>query len=140
MKRPSIINKILQLCVFPIVWITLLALTFLLVVVLLIIPFLAFDSLSLAKFNHDQWIAIEKAEDKFSCGRGSMGRDIVKNILKVGLSTSEIETVLGPATFKKAEELQYHLGLCSGFRMDYDFIHIYLDDHGRMTHAEILQH
>ncbi len=75
-----------------------------------------------------------------SCYRGAMGKDIIRNVLKEGMAVVEIETLLGAPEIKKKNELQYGLGMCSGVRMDYDFIHIYLNDDGRMISAEILQH
>lgn len=103
--------------------------------------------LSLSPFETDafekaEWQQETSLEESFSCYRGGMASDIKNNKLAVGMRAEHVVNLLGePDTTKpNKQEIQYILGMCSGFRIDYDVLHIYFNEHGELTNAKIIQH
>jgi hypothetical protein len=92
-------------------------------------------------FDAKQWFAPLTKETEFGCYRGGMARDIKDRVLKPQMSRNDVMGVLGkPDGHSTEEQYQCILGMCSGFQMDYDVLHVYFDGLGRFTHARIMQH
>jgi hypothetical protein len=65
------------------------------------------------------------------CVRGQMVRDLTWYYLKPGMSRSEVVALLGNSQANSSSAvklLSYNLGMCSGFRMDYDSLVLMFDD------------
>jgi outer membrane protein assembly factor BamE (lipoprotein component of BamABCDE complex) len=93
------------------------------------------------RFDNKTWSRlITNAEDS-TCYRGGMASDIKKRLLKRGMSRADVERLLGqPDRVSNPREYQYILGMCSGFQIDYDNLHIYFDEQGGLERAAIIQH
>jgi len=114
---------------------------FCLVAFLFIVGILIHDPFSLSDFNQKKWFATVSTAKSLSCYRGSMGNDIVENLMKAGMSHQDVVNLLGPPDREETpRESEYVLGMCSGLGMDYDVLHIYFNQAGELTHSEILQH
>jgi hypothetical protein len=74
------------------------------------------------------------------CYRGGMAIDVKKNVLRAEMSRTEVEARLGSPDKRWEHEYWYVLGMCSGFRMDLDVLHVYFGDHGQYKSAAIRQH
>lgn len=103
--------------------------------------------LSLSPFETDsfekaEWQQEVSLEESFSCYRGGMASDIKNNKLVAGMRVEHVVNLLGkPDTTKfNKQEIQYILGMCSGFGIDYDVLHIHFNEHGEFTNAKIIQH
>ncbi|HXH04286.1 MAG TPA: hypothetical protein VNN09_13345 [Candidatus Competibacteraceae bacterium] len=95
---------------------------------------------STEKFDHAKWHApILDAQDA-TCHRGGMAIDIRDRLLVQGQTKQFVERLLGKPDFVAETEYRYTLGMCSGMRMDYDDLHIYFDNQGKITDAKIIQH
>ena len=103
--------------------------------------------LSLSPFETDafekaEWQQETSFEESFSCYRGGMANDIKNNKLTAGMQAKHVVNLLGKpdTTTPNKQETQYILGMCSGFRIDYDVLHIYFNEQGELTDAKIIQH
>lgn len=103
--------------------------------------------LSLSPFETDafekaEWHQETSLEESFSCYRGGMANDVKNNRLTAGMQTKHVIELLGKpdTTTPNKQEIQYILGMCSGFRIDYDVLHIYFNEQGELTNAKIIQH
>jgi hypothetical protein len=71
------------------------------------------------------------------CDRGDMVLDIQHNLLKTGMSRSEVTVLLGRPAWEEAGQIEYELGMClwvvHGLRL-------YFDSDGRLLHTAIVQH
>lgn len=79
------------------------------------------------------------------CARGAMGDDIVDNILKIGMTRKEVEGLLGESDSDYYSEMYpnefiYNLGMCSGLRWDFDFLHVTYDKENKLIRAFNAQH
>ena len=92
-------------------------------------------------FDERGWTAsISNAEDA-NCFRGGMAKDLRDNVLSSKMAKEEVIDLLGrPSGSFTKQEYQYLLGMCSGFGMDYDNLHVYFDEQGKFSHAKIMQH
>ncbi len=92
------------------------------------------------RFDREKWLQQVTAAQLAGvhCYRGGMAKDIVKHVLSVGMHRTAVEAQLGMPDNVNGSDLQYTLGMCSGF--DYDVLHIYFDAQDRVTHAAIIQH
>jgi hypothetical protein len=114
---------------------------FCLVAFLFVVGIVMHDPFSFSDFNQKKWFAPVSTAESLSCYRGSMGNDIVENVLKAGMSHQDVVNLLGPPEREETpRESEYVLGMCSGLGMDYDVLHIYFYQSGKLTHSEILQH
>lgn len=95
---------------------------------------------STSKFNATEWFAKQTNETEVTCYRGGMANDIKNRLLNPGMSTIEVERLLGEPDFKASAEYRYVLGMCSGIGWDYDDLHVYFDNHGKLVRAAIIQH
>lgn len=95
---------------------------------------------STSKFNSSAWFVPVTNNTETSCYRGGMARDIKNRLLKQGMSSSEVERLLGRPDSKSENEYRYVLGMCSGLGWDYDDLHVYFDKQGRVESAAIIQH
>ena len=68
-----------------------------------------------------------------------MANDIIRNVAVPGSERSIVETKLGPPDSFKHNEARYELGMCSGFRIDYDTLHIEYEN-DVVVNARHLQH
>lgn len=92
-------------------------------------------------FNAKEWSRPISNKEESTCYRGGMARDIEKRYLKPGMSKADVERLLGkPDSTPNLRELRYTLGMCSGFMMDYDDLHIYFNDGGIFERSAIIQH
>lgn len=108
---------------------------------LLVYWLLHVDPFGETRFDSAAWQKHVTDETDSTCYRGGMAHDIRDRLLKQGMFRSEVLELLGKADgYSSENEYQYVLGMCSGFRMDYDVLHIYFDSTGRLTKAQIVQH
>jgi len=86
--------------------------------------------------------------------RGKMVRSLLREYDLVGMTRSQVERLLGPpdgagrrvpddlrvpaAIAARAPRWWYLLGAYSGFRIDYDFLVLQFDDHGRVRRWRIV--
>jgi hypothetical protein len=95
-----------------------------------------------SSFDETKWHSLNKVGTKdSSCYRGGMAHDIKTNVLRVGLTEAEVETLLGPPDhITETETHAYFLGMCSGLRIDFDTLDIHFDSEGRLLKVEVVQH
>lgn len=87
------------------------------------------------------WHAPTTNETNSTCYRGGMAHDIRQRLLNQGMSRADVVRLLGePDGHSTMHEYRYVLGMCSGFLMDYDDLHVYFNNDGNLSHAEIIQH
>ena len=92
-------------------------------------------------FDPNVWFAKQTNETDSTCYRGGMAEDIKKRLLKPGMTHADVERILGkPDSRAMGSEYRYTLGMCSGFKMDYDDLHVYFDASGQYKKAIIIQH
>jgi hypothetical protein len=93
------------------------------------------------RFERAAWFRPISDAQSATCYRGGMARDIQKRLLKPGMSKADVEGVLGaPNDIGRANEYRYALGMCSGFGIDYDDLHIYFNERGALERSDIIQH
>lgn len=69
-----------------------------------------------------------------------MAHDI-RSLLSEKMSREDVVRLLGkPDGHHTDQEYQYVLGMCSGFLIDYDNLHVYFDSKGFFSNASIIQH
>lgn len=96
---------------------------------------------STSRFVRENWLAPVSGESARTCYRGGMARDIENRVLVPGMARHEVEALLGtPQHVDLTRGFQYTLGMCSGFRMDYDVLHVFFDGEEMLTRTAILQH
>jgi hypothetical protein len=93
-------------------------------------------------FEKAKWQQETSLEESFSCYRGGMASDIKNNKLTTSMQAKHVVDLLGKpdTTTPNKQEIQYILGMCSGFGVDYDVLHIYFNERGELTNAQIIQH
>lgn len=92
-------------------------------------------------FEREAWVANTINGDDSRCYRGGMANDIRDNVLSRKMSQEDVSALLGkPDGRVTAQEYQYVLGMCSGFGVDYDVLHVYFDAQGSFISAKIVQH
>lgn len=69
-----------------------------------------------------------------------MAIDIRDRLLGRGETKQFVEGFLGKPDFATEGEYRYILGMCSGLGWDYDDLHIYFNNQGRIAGVEIIQH
>ncbi|MGD9889152.1 MAG: hypothetical protein AB7S56_07815 [Halothiobacillaceae bacterium] len=95
---------------------------------------------STEKFNHSKWLAPVSDAQDVTCYRGGMAIDIRHRLLVHEQTKQFVKSLLGKPDFESETEYRYILGMCSGIGMDYDDLHIYFDNQGKITGTEIIQH
>ncbi len=104
----------------------------------------ALDYRNQAEFNAVVWRnALKCGYDgcDAECTRGHMVRDLTWKYLNPGISRSEVVALLGAADSPPAaKSLSYSLGMCSGFRMDYDSLVLLFDDRDALIGSRTVQH
>jgi hypothetical protein len=96
---------------------------------------------STSRFDKAEWLTHVPQEREITCYRGGMARDIKNRLLTPGMTKQEVEALLGPPDNNhKPQELEYTLGMCSGFRIDHDGLIIRFSTEGRLINAYIVQH
>ncbi len=94
-----------------------------------------------SSFDETKWKSLNKVgTTDSSCYRGGMAHDVKTDVLRVGLTRAEVEKLLGPPDLIKVETHEYFLGMCSGFRIDFDTLDIHFDSGGRLLKVEVVQH
>jgi hypothetical protein len=94
---------------------------------------------SISKFDPVIWHAKQTNETEAGCYRGGMAYDIRERILEPGMSKNKVSSILGEPDSSGDSEFQYILGICSGFRIDYDVLHVYFKE-GNLVNAAVYQH
>lgn len=77
------------------------------------------------------------------CIRGQMVRDLTRSYLRLGMSRSDAIALLGnpqPGSLPVKTSLSYDLGMCSGFRMDYDSLVLSFNDRDALIDIRTKQH
>lgn len=93
------------------------------------------------RFNAQSWSRPRTNAEDSTCYRGGMAADIKNRLVTPSMTNVDVERLLGqPDGVSNPREYQYILGMCSGFRMDYDILHIYFNQAGRVERAKIIQH
>jgi hypothetical protein len=94
-----------------------------------------------AEMGSSDWAQVEK---DMQCLRGAMLQDLKDNYLKIGkTSIRNIISLLGQeeAIQKNGTKcLKYSLGMCSGFKIDYDSLYVCFDDNDILKKLYIVQH
>ncbi|MDM0087025.1 MULTISPECIES: hypothetical protein [unclassified Variovorax] len=93
-----------------------------------------------SRFDSTAWSAKQTNASDADCYRGGMAMHIKEQILRPGLRREDVVRVLGQPDGEKPGEIHYTLGMCSGFRIDFDGLHVYFDPAGGLAHVAILQH
>lgn len=94
-----------------------------------------------SRYDAALWFAPQTNLTDSTCYRGGMATDVKDRLLQPGMTHEDVERLLGKPDGRSTQgEHQYILGMCSGFGMDYDNLHIYFDSNGKYTHAAIFQH
>jgi hypothetical protein len=106
-----------------------------------------------ASFNKDRWRTAYLGEtpkeiDKklAQCIRGPMFGDLRNRYLRPGTAKARVIELLGTPDFgsegvKDGNKCQrWHLGYCSGFKIDLDSLNVCFDAADRVTHVFRLQH
>lgn len=78
-----------------------------------------------------------------ACVRGGMVRDLQRRHLKPGTHRPEVIALLGNSESRPPpgrNSLEYSLGMCSGFRMDFDALVIVFDENDRLPRTWTEQH
>ena len=93
------------------------------------------------RFKQKVWLRPIRETEDSTCYRGGMARDIEKRVLEAGITKADVERLLGAPDFvQEPREYRYTLGMCSGFKIDYDDLHIYFNEHGTFERSAIIQH
>ncbi len=96
---------------------------------------------TVSRFDQTVWFAPQTHATEFTCYRGRMAKDIKNRLLTLDMTHKDIEHLLGtPDGHFTSAEYQYILGMCSGFMIDYDVLHIYFGTDGKYANSAILQH
>ena len=90
-----------------------------------------------AAFDSQTWKA--NADCSPSNPRWDM-RKQAQALLTPGLPRETVLALLGPPDAVQRDEILYCLGFWSGFRIDPDYLHVWLDGAGRVTGSAVLQH
>ncbi len=61
------------------------------------------------------------------------------NVVFKGMKKKQVSFKLGLPDSKRENEYQYTLGMCSGFQMDYDVLHVYFEN-GKLSDVKVYQH
>ena len=94
-----------------------------------------------ASFDKRSWTASISNEEQATCYRGGMAKDVRDNVLLRQMTREDVIALLGqPSGNFTEQEYQYVLGMCSGFGIDYDNLHVYFDERGKFSYAQIIQH
>ncbi len=93
-----------------------------------------------SNFNEVEWKSLSKTTDDSSCYRGGMAHDIKTNILRAGLTKTEVERLLGAPDFNRDDISEYSLGMCSGLRIDFDTLDVHFNPEGRLVKVQVVQH
>jgi hypothetical protein len=93
-----------------------------------------------SSFNEVEWKSLKRKSGDFSCYRGGMAHDIKTNILRTGLTKTEVERLLGEPDFNRIDVHEYFLGTCSGFQIDFDTLDVQFDSEGRLVKVQVVQH
>lgn len=94
---------------------------------------------STSEFDPQVWFSMQTNESDATCYRGSMAFDIRDNVLFKGMEKEQVSFKLGHPDSKRENEYRYTLGMCSGFQMDYDVLHVYFEN-GKLSDAKVYQH
>ncbi len=86
------------------------------------------------------WLAVQTNKTESTCYRGGMANDVKNRLLAKGMSQLDVQNFLGVPDSHSSFEYQYVLGMCSGIGVDYDNLHVYFDEQGRLTRTLIAQH
>ncbi len=96
-------------------------------------------------FNRAVWIE-NRNSDNPDNPRGPMAADLRKRLLQEKPTKAEVLAILSEPDMMsernklRPDFLSYGLGMWSGFRIDYDSLDIYFDDHDRVSKVLIVQH
>lgn len=93
-----------------------------------------------SSFNETAWKSLNRKTTDSSCYRGGMAHELQTNLLRAGLTRAEVERLLGAPDSVKADVHEYFLGMCSGFRMDFDTLDVHFTPEGRVLAVEVVQH
>jgi hypothetical protein len=93
-----------------------------------------------SNFDEVEWKSLSKNTDDSSCYRGGMAHDIKTNILRAGLTKTEVERLLGAPDSNSDDINAYSLGMCSGLRIDFDSLDVHFNPEGRLVKVQVVQH
>lgn len=105
-----------------------------------------FDYRNRADFNAEAWSKAENCSGTFceqECVRGGMVSDLQRRYLLPGKSRDEVIALLGPGQptpLPDRRGIDYSLGMCSGFRVDFDSLIVAFDESDRLTGSWTVQH
>jgi hypothetical protein len=96
---------------------------------------------SVSKYDPAIWFAQTTNETDLTCYRGGMAHDIIDHHLNINMTNTQVESLLGkPDGTSSPSHYAYTLGMCSGFKIDYDTLDVNFDDTGKYLNAAIHQH
>lgn len=105
-----------------------------------------FDYRNKADFNAEAWSKAENCSGALceqECIRGGMVSDLQRRHLIPGTPRVNVVALLGPGrpTARGDKKgIDYNLGMCSGFRMDFDSLIVAFDESDRLTNSWTVQH
>jgi hypothetical protein len=73
-------------------------------------------------------------------GRAPMARDLIHRHLSAGLSSAQVETLLGPPSEAIDDRYEYYVGSWSSYGYDDAFVCIYLDKSGKVKRANLISY
>ncbi len=92
------------------------------------------------KFDETIWKEFHQNDDPDN-PRGNMAYHLRDRVLKDGMNMQEVRSLLGIPDYSEGKDfMRYNLGMWSGFRIDPDSFDIHFDEHGGISHIEIIQH
>jgi hypothetical protein len=96
------------------------------------------------KFDREKWLNYSLQQQlSGDCIRGAMVSGLETRYLRRGSDRATIEKLLGPDDSSPAMGnscREYLIGMCSGFRIDYDGLIVCYDPHGKLTESYTVQH
>ena len=88
----------------------------------------------------------EVAKKQSQCIRGAMYGDLKHRVLKPGINRAKVVALIGVPDFgsggvhKGHQCARWNLGMCSGFKIDFDSLNVCFDKEGIVRHVFRLQH
>jgi hypothetical protein len=94
-----------------------------------------------ANFDQQTWLHYSSLDDQLKCTRGAMVADLQDRYLHDSMTLAQVEALLGkPDGPARNGCVDYSLGMCSGFQMDYDSLYVCFNDDGGVSSSYTVQH
>jgi hypothetical protein len=117
---------------------------------ILLFYILFIDPLHGTKFTREAWIEAgqgrsnwEIHEEEIDCLKGAMVGDLKKNYLIKNVTTKkDVKQFLGEPEYLNHIDsgFRYDIGMCTGFKIDYDTLDIFFDKDDKIIDIFVVQH